>query len=486
MKNGLDVSARSINFLFVTCLFVACLIISNIIPPFQSPDENSHLVRSYLLSKGSFMLSRPIDQPESKVKNDSDHFGNGGRTVLDSPRTETSSGGIIDKSLDSYIRWYSPMWGEPTKKVSQDIYNHTNMILWSHDTVWGETPGTGYCIPLIYAPHAIAFWLGEKLSLTVDQTYRLVRNTVLVVSFSIIIFSIIIHNHSPFLLALLTIPMTLFQLSSPTIDGITTALLILSISSFTRIYNNSKNDPLNHNLLILMSMSILLVVGSRIHMLPIALLIFLTYLHTKDKRCLLFGFLTIVIILSWIALAILNTHDARVNLGLTTTQIIQYYAENLAVFFYIVYDTLTNSFLQNYWAESFFGKLGWLDTTFSPIGYQIIYVLSGLIFIFSLPIYGLRESWKPRLALFVCSILSILMICIALLVTWTPHPAKLIDGIQGRYFIGPAILLAFSLEPAPHTKSLFHQLLPVILLFLFFFYSASETTTTLINRYYLQ
>ena len=31
-----------------------------------------------------------------------------------------------------------------------------------------------------------------------------------------------------------------------------------------------------------------------------------------------------------------------------------------------------------------------------------------------------------------------------MLVTWTPHPASVVKGVQGRYFVVPAILLGYA------------------------------------------
>ena len=39
----------------------------------------------------------------------------------------------------------------------------------------------------------------------------------------------------------------------------------------------------------------------------------------------------------------------------------------------------------------------------------------------------------------------------ALLVTWTPYPASTIEGIQGRYFIVPALAAAYALAPPQGT-----------------------------------
>lgn len=43
---------------------------------------------------------------------------------------------------------------------------------------------------------------------------------------------------------------------------------------------------------------------------------------------------------------------------------------------------------------------------------------------------------------------SALLILLATLVSWSPHPARVIEGVQGRYFMGPALVCAFAWLPS--------------------------------------
>lgn len=49
-----------------------------------------------------------------------------------------------------------------------------------------------------------------------------------------------------------------------------------------------------------------------------------------------------------------------------------------------------------------------------------------------------------RLGLVLAAMASVLSVFLLLLWSWTPYPAHLIEGVQGRYFIAPALLLSYA------------------------------------------
>jgi hypothetical protein len=96
--------------------------------------------------------------------------------------------------------------------------------------------------------------------------------------------------------------------------------------------------------------------------------------------------------------------------------------------------------------QSFFGILGWLDARFPDDIYTWLYALFFLVAIFSTSFRRIEAEWLVSLLLVICAFCSILLIFLALLVTWNAHPASVINGVQGRYFIVPALLIAYSLD----------------------------------------
>lgn len=198
------------SFIYKQLLFsilIACGVLSIIIPPFQSPDEQDHIKRAYLLGKGVLVLDRAEAQ---------------------------SSGGYIDDGLYKFTQSY----GSVKDKLSKEEISSANEIEWSGVTVYNEFPGTGYYFPAIYLPQAIGLFIGELLEFNVDHSYRLARAFALFAIILLFYAAFRLYPPNPLVLALISIPMTLFQFSSASLDGVSTALAVFSISSFLKIAND--------------------------------------------------------------------------------------------------------------------------------------------------------------------------------------------------------------------------------------------------------
>ena len=77
------------------------------------------------------------------------------------------------------------------------------------------------------------------------------------------------------------------------------------------------------------------------------------------------------------------------------------------------------------------------------------------------------------------------LVFFALLIGWTPHPAPIIQGVQGRYFIVPALLLGYVL--AGHTQAPVptpRQRLELALVAAFAALALAALITTLLTRYH--
>jgi len=186
---------------------------SAIIPPFQSPDEFDHISRAYLFSKGTIVL----DAPKGK-----------------------DTGGMIDTGLMAYMSAYEVLPRKRDRKLSADEIYAANRITWKGTKAFRALPGISYYFPVIYTPQAVGLTLGEKLKLSVDTSYRLARFMALVFVAIILIIAFNIYPVNPLTIALLMIPMSVFQMSSASQDGISVALGILAIATFLRMTTENK------------------------------------------------------------------------------------------------------------------------------------------------------------------------------------------------------------------------------------------------------
>lgn len=440
----------------IAVLVVVCTFFSALIPPFQSPDEGAHIERAYLLSKGTIVL----DAPE------------GG-----------ASGGMIDSGLIAYASAYLPLQFKPDRKLSSDEIEYAKHIRWTGIKEFAPAPGTGFYFPVIYLPQAIGLAIGETFGLTVDASYQLARRLALGSIAAILFAAFSIYGVNPLTIALLIIPMSIFQFSSASLDGIATALSVFSIAAFLRIATDRENA--NPWLFYALAIDVVLLATSRVNLLPLLALVLGACFYRKEKKNFLVFALSLLAVLAWQVIAIKTTVGFGYKTGASTSSIVFFYIKHPLRFFDVLLATISNADFVRFYRDSFFGILGWLDTRFSPNIYNFLSMCAVLIGLLSISIKDIRTEWVPRVVLALSAFASIFLIFFALLVTWNMHPASRIEGVQGRYFLVPVIMLAYAISGGLklHEGSLrkFALLLVVIL----GAFTISGTTELLVDRYYV-
>jgi uncharacterized membrane protein len=429
-------------------------LLSVLIPPFQSPDEFDHIKRAYLLRNGQFIL----DTPKGSL-----------------------SGGMIDTGLVEYMSYYDPLPFRPEKKLSLAAINQAKQIKWTGKKQFSCAPGTGYYFPIIYLPQTVGLTVGQLLGLSIDQSYQLARLSALIVIAFLLLLAFNTYPTNPLAIALLLMPMTLFQCASASLDGVSTALAIFAISAFLRIATDRQRTPLW--LFYALAGSVFLIAMSRAHLLGLVTLILGACGYLKQRRYFFIFGISLLMIVGWLAVAMKTTFNCRVVTG-STLDTALFYLKHPYLFFKLILVSLNGH--RSGYASSFFGILGWLDTPFALSKYYFWGILTLLIGLLTFSSDRLQSEWLPRSLLLFNALASTLLVFFTLLITWTTHhPATIIDGVQGRYFLVPTLLLAYAIsdhcQPNPSRSSKIAMLL-VILLGIF---NMVSTTKVLINRYYL-
>ena len=465
-------SILSTKTIFVLWLFGLSLLLSTVIPPFQSPDEFEHITRAYLLGNGDIVLKAPAGQ---------------------------SSGGMIDAGLARYMDAYSSLPFNPTKKLAAPEIEAAKTIQWQGLKEYRPALGMAYYFPGIYVVHALGLKVGEYLNLSVDASYQLTRVLLFIAIGLILYYSFSLYAPSYLTLALLMIPMSIFQFSSASLDGLATAIAIFIISAVLKILDTTDNWSLNTTtnaqpsgwrvtqaqLFYFAVFAYLLLATSRLQAMSMLVLVAAAAYALKHRRYFLTtGFAAVAVIL-WQIVIIKTIVDGRVALGASSSTIILYYLNQPAAFFSVLQNTLTNTDVLRGYFSSFFGMLGWLDTPFK--GKEYIYLLCITVSIGACSI-DYQKLTKPKVlkttVLALTAVGSLAAIFLALLVTWTPHPAQVIDGVVGRYLLIPALLLSYGVTALKsHAGSLAHVIGGALLCVLGA-YSTLITYELLINRYY--
>jgi uncharacterized membrane protein len=166
-------------------------------------------------------------------------------------------------------------------------------------------------------PQAIGLFLGENWGISVDLSYRLARLSALAAVIFILYFAFLLYPVQPFVLALIALPMTLFQISSATIDGISMALAILSICTYLNVVK--KRADAKGWIFYCLWIAVAILLTSRVHLLSMPGLVFFTCRSFASKwKYYLAAGLTIFV-LTWHFIALRNTVDLRVNISAPTS-----------------------------------------------------------------------------------------------------------------------------------------------------------------------
>ncbi|MEM7268165.1 MAG: DUF2142 domain-containing protein [Pseudomonadota bacterium] len=419
-NNGLNKLNRSradrIRAYFVvafTLIFAGYIAI--ILPPFQIVDEDEHLKRAYSFTAGAVLLSTEPDR---------------------------STGVMADQSLLRFIDEFHHYRGNVNARLTEEQWDRASGTLWAGEETYVEAPGTGYYFPLIYLPQTAALKIGLLTDLSVSQSYMLAKFAALITGCAMLLYSIRFAPPPTPALAILLMPMTLYQASSTGIDFVSIAATVLIVSMFVSSITNPTRWSAGR--VALFVILILIVATSRLHMGVLLMLPALMYWRLRDGRLALsFAALTSFTAV-WYAVAIPSTVDLRRSDVTPTTEIILYYIQNPLELPSVIIATILDEGRRTTILQSFVGKLGWWDTNQSLYGYIAATLILLLIAAISLRRPSQLMDWSAQAWLILLGAASIVLGFISMLIAWSPHPAEFIEGVQGRYFIPSAILILYA------------------------------------------
>lgn len=412
---------------FVLGFLVACGMMQ-LIPAFQSPDEIAHLLRADMISHG-----QPVLRSED-------------------PGAPGKTGGLVDVHFLQFAHWMQKIVGPHREDLSPSwLMDQSSLHTWYDDEVFVNAAGTGYYAPFIYAPHALGLKVSRELDLSMRDSYELTRVLVTLLIFGVVYAAWQVWQPNLLVKALVLMPMALFQIISPTIDGLCFALALLVLSLFFLQWQ--EEGRATGWQAFAFYLAIFLLVTSRTNLVPIVLLpLVLLLRHCTGRRLLAMGML-LAAIASWVLYALLTTEDNRVPRAFSSVQIIGFYVRNPGEFLALVGRTIADPVQGHRIASSFVGNLGWGD---APIpGAAMVAIGCGLFLAAILTVAATRYQASDigmRAVLLTAGVGSALMAFFLLAVTWNDYPARVVEGLQGRYFIIPALFMAAamgSVSPGP-------------------------------------
>ena len=444
------------HYFFFAPFLIVVLWLSAVIPPMQSPDEPSHLVRALSIENG-FILKQSDQWP---------HY----------------YGSNIDVSFDSFMKSHEVIILQHNKdgniKYTETIRLQAQRLEWGDQDIFRPAPAMAYYFPAVYIPHFISLKAGKLMGLSISETYFFSRLTVALLSFVILVGAFIIYPPPFGLLCLLSLPMTLFQFASPTIDGLTLSLSILGLSIYALLRTGERNKRLE----IVMAFSILLVSLTRLHLFP--LIFFILFLYSKNGSRFTLSLFTLCFLsyFLWYS-SVMGLNDAVTPAGRSAANAVLEVLTNPLNFLSILVGTITDIDQLVFLLNSFIGNLGWLDAPLTSEAYITIYVLMAIVLVLQVFMASPSISCRDNLLYVIIFMLCSLIAFFALYVVNTPPGSPYIMGMQGRYFIIPLAVLFYQFSPYNNGTKLKVRISSVAAV-CFLILSALITLDTVNLRYY--
>ena len=398
-----------------------------LVPPFQSPDEENHFLRAVQLAQGS-VVGRPTPD-------------------------RSNAGAFLPSGAITVVESFRYLAGKPTVRLDRPALSQARSVEW--DWKHQQFAGFGNTViypPFLYTPAVIGIWIASSISpLALDGLYAARLSNVLaatlISSLAVLICPLAARAY---IASVLLLPMTLALFGSCAPDGFGIALVAIVIAIWSRSGASGVGPPIR-----ILGAAILAIVSSaKLPYLPILGITLLRWPQGR-VRWRVVGAAALVTLIPlglavWLALA--SKVEFRPDLGVASSAQLRLVLNH--PFDFVMVMVRTGYMYGLNYVEQMIGVLGWLDNPLPRIAYPL-YAVGLTVGAAGLFICSLREDgrWFERLFIVCILLCTVLALVLILYLNWTPLGAPLVDGIQGRYFLVPILLLALLPGPIEHPAS---------------------------------
>lgn len=405
-------------FLALATVFgVAFLVVT---PPYQVADEYKHLFRAYQVSEGQF-----------------------GATVIDG-----APGAFLPRSLEASILRLSRdlPFNPDVKQRPEEIAAELARPLAPYDIAFVRFYGLPS--PAGYLPQAFAIAIGRAFEWPPIVLVWIGRVANLLAWIVLVATALRWTPVQPWTWTLLALtPMSLFQAASLSPDATTNGVSLLFLAGCLRLSSSATALPGTRELSVL-AVLLAFVGFSKQAYVPLGLALLLVpaeRLGGRGRRAMLtLGLLAAGLFpaVAWTGFTqAIGVRD--LSLGTDPAAQVRLLAEHPLQFLHVLAATFAE--MKEDWAISFLGVLGWIDVRLPTA----IYVLEGAalvaLAVVESPPLAERARAERAVALlgFVACFLAILVLAY---LGWNQVANSMVEGVQGRYFIPLAPLLALALR----------------------------------------
>lgn len=380
-------------------------------PPFQSADELAHFDRAWQVAHG---------QPYA------------------------TSGGFIDAGTEEVYAYVADLPFHTDARFSPANRARAEAVKWTGRLTYYGFPNTGTCAPTGYLPQALGIMFGEATGMGVMQTLALAR--LLNGAFSITVCVLALYwcrKGKVVMFAILLMPMTLSLFASASQDATLISFTALAFAVTSKQIEVSA--PLSFSQAAVLALSLLIVSLGRPPYAALLLILFVPCLFPRWRNfsawlpgVALASLVAAVTLLWWLgafaatrAFAYPNAANGVVNPKLQLLNLFHEPAIVASLARYAVRHAAE-------YIAGMIGFLGWLDTLF-PASYYLAMVLVVLTSCIAELAHGKTAKRSVTFLLLASSFATIVAVFLVEYLIWNPVGVPAIYGVQGRYFIPPAI-----------------------------------------------
>lgn len=421
------------------------LAVAWITPPWQVPDEPNHFLRMVQVSSGEMT----------------------GRSFA----TEGFVGGKTDPAILASILAFGEIPFHPDRKDTQLLEQQARQWHWSGQSVPLPFGNTAIYPPAFYLPGALALIPARLAALGIVTSLLLVRAVNVVIGSILIAIGLRLSGRTrPALLALAALPMTVSLMASASQDSLLLPAILLAVGWIDRLVAENR-PPTRGELGVLTVLLALSAMARPTHLFLLGLVV----LACPRRRGSVWAVgLGACCVLGWIALTFpimpsYSWSDPGAQLRFLLAHPLD--IPRLAIRTLQVYGPG--------YPRQFVGHLGWLDAELPLWFCRMAWIVLGGAFLS----VAAGAAWRPRVAVVVV-LLGIAATFAAEYLTWTPVGKPVIEGVQGRYFLPFATVLALAVPgfPAVGRRVLPWALAGVLVLMLL---APPVMLRSLVLRYYL-
>jgi uncharacterized membrane protein len=459
-----------LHYIYLLYAVPLVVIIALITPAFQSPDEPNHFARAEQVSRLEWVPTFVYDKAQHADSISKD-------PTLVYP---DKGGFAVDKGIYQLDSIYKLLARHDSIKVTALKTDSAKKIRWHTGIIYFNFGNTAIYPPVVYLAQAVGIAVGKVLHLSILNTLYLSRILNGLLCVALCFLALLLAKQSNVLLFIvLLFPMTVSLFASVSQDAVLISCCFLLVGFIDNFSFGDKKHLAIWKLYAMVVLATIIGIAKPPYIIFVFLFLFLK-LSPKQKA------VSIVTPLVVLAFWLIINHSsfmikfAPAELHFNSKLQLQYILHNpfrfMGMFFHFDKPALKNI------AYMFVGVLAWLDMQLPDIYYRNAYICLFLGIVTSL---GFSGHSRLRIALLVCSIVTIIAVISAQYVTWTALQSPTLGGMQGRYLIPVFPLIALALSSySINTRFAGLKVILLSAVLLFPVYSAIVMIQIITARYY--